>query len=128
MVLGFKKQFEDKILKGSKIHTIREDSNDRWKAGNKIHFATGVRTKNYNQFKEGECKSIQTIEIFYGDVKPNLVTVAIDKGIIYSTLLDIDFNFLEFVKNDGFDSIESFFDWFDKDFKGKIIHWTDKRY
>lgn len=128
MVIVFKKQFEDKILKGSKIHTIREDSNNRWKAGNKIHFATGVRTKNYNQFTEGECKSIQTIEISYHKAASTKVTVRIDNKVILSSLLVFDYNFLEFVKNDGFDSIESFFDWFDKDFKGKIIHWTYKRY
>ena len=31
-------------------------------------------------------------------------------------------------KHDGFNSMEDFFKWFDKDFKGKIIHWTDFRY
>ena len=31
-------------------------------------------------------------------------------------------------KNDGFDSVDDFFKWFDKDFNGKIIHWTNKKY
>jgi hypothetical protein len=40
----------------------------------------------------------------------------------------IDKGLLQFVQNDGFDSIEDFFSYFDKGFKGKIIHWTDLRY
>ena len=63
MILGFKKQFPPMILVGTKIHTIREDKHDRWKAGNKIHFATGIRTKNYNQFYSGVCKSVQAITL-----------------------------------------------------------------
>ena len=30
--------------------------------------------------------------------------------------------------NDGFESVEAFFNYFCKDFKGKIIHWTNLRY
>lgn len=30
--------------------------------------------------------------------------------------------------NDGFNSIDDFFAYFNKDFSGKIIHWTDLRY
>jgi hypothetical protein len=63
MVLGFKKQFEEPIIKGDKIHTIRLDKGDRWKEGNSIQFATGVRTSDYNEFKTGTCFSIQEIEI-----------------------------------------------------------------
>jgi len=49
MILGFKTKFTDKILNGSKIHTIRKDSKNRWKVGNTIHFANGIRTKNNNE-------------------------------------------------------------------------------
>lgn len=30
--------------------------------------------------------------------------------------------------NDGFDSVEDFFEYFNEDFTGKIIHWTDLKY
>jgi hypothetical protein len=30
--------------------------------------------------------------------------------------------------NDGFDSVDDFFEWFNEDFAGKIIHWTDLKY
>lgn len=50
MILSFKPQFRQKILDGTKIHTIRDDPNDRWQAGKIIHAATGVMTKNYDCF------------------------------------------------------------------------------
>jgi len=30
--------------------------------------------------------------------------------------------------NDGFESLQDFFNWFNKPFRGKIIHWTDFKY
>lgn len=64
MVIGFKEQFVYKILNGTKIHTIREDKHDRWRPGMTMHMATGVRTKNYKQFHEDNCTSVQEISIF----------------------------------------------------------------
>jgi len=112
-----KTDFENKIKKGEKLHTIRWDSKKRWKIGNKIHFSTGVRTSKYNCFKEGICKGIQEIEIKDRDVW-------ID-GIICT------FDEVEYLSiNDGFDSIEDFWSWFDQysPFTGKIIHWTKLMY
>lgn len=34
----------------------------------------------------------------------------------------------ELAMNDGFESVDQFFAWFNKDWKGKIIHWTDLKY
>ena len=31
-------------------------------------------------------------------------------------------------KNDGFDSIEDFWSFFNQDYQGMIIHWTDTKY
>jgi len=72
MILGFKtifpwgqvNFFEEKIKASliikfdgiiiiPKIHTIRKGN--RWRAGVKIHFATGVRSKGYRQFAEAVC-------------------------------------------------------------------------
>lgn len=136
MILGFKDQFVEPILNGTKIHTIRTDPHCRWKAGRKIHGATGVRTKQYNQFFESECTSVQKIAIRRSFKK------AICEGHIkykYSELLviiyDLDGLFLAskdqielLAKNDGFNSVEAFFEWFDEPFVGKIIHWTDFKY
>lgn len=132
MILSFKKQFREPILMGSKIHTIREDKNGRWKAGNKIHFATGIRTKNYECFEEGECISIQKIEIKH---QHTFASITIDNtllGEIYKDPIGVSlvdrYNVMEFIKNDGFHKLESFLSFFPTDFKGKIIHWTDFNY
>lgn len=119
MVDGRRKQtnFENKIKKGIKLHTIRWDGKDRWKAGRKIHFAHGVRTNNYNCFKEGICKGTQKIEIGNRQIFVNDVKLSEDE--------------IEFLSiNDGFDSLEDFWGWFDvySPFTGKIIHWTDLEY
>lgn len=119
MVLGFKKQFVSKIFDKTKIHTIRVDKNRRWRVGLKIHFATGVRTKNYNQFFKGECKGVQNIYI-----NPN---AAICKVLVDSNWLT-ESEFLKFIKADGFENEKEFFEWFNEPFYGRLIHWTDLKY
>jgi len=116
MILSFKPQFKEKILNGSKIHTIRGVTN-RWFPGRKIHFATGVRTKNYNCFKEGECIGLQKIYIssFLEYIEIDGRTLTVNQE-------------MQLASNDGFDSLHDFYKWFDKDFQGVIIHWTDKKY
>ena len=65
MILCYKKffpwgeptNFKAKILSGKKKHTIRRDKNNWWITGRKIQHAHGVRTKNYDHFADGECKS-----------------------------------------------------------------------
>ena len=121
MILGFKKQFVEPILNGTKIHTIREDSNNRWKVGNKIHFATGVRTKNYNQFAEGVVDTILGISIIYVDGKPHVFVYPDgdqrnEKGLPSNVIEEL-------AKNDGFESVDDFFGWFSEDFVGRIIYW-----
>ena len=146
MILGFKKQFQQPILNGTKIHTIREDKHDRWERGNVIHFATGVRTKHYNQFRFGACVSVQPIILVNHG---NHVYCKIQTGeneYIHNDCVEYDHikwytghlkrqiggGLLgDLCKNDGL-GWEDFKHWFipkhgDK-FTGKIIHWTDFRY
>jgi hypothetical protein len=122
MVLGFKRQFEEPIIKGDKIHTIRLDKGNRWKEGNPIQFATGVRAPNYNEFKTGVCFGTQEIEIKW---KQGNASILIDgkplSHLLWNTL----------AMNDGFDDANSFLEWdawHKVDFIGKIIHWTEKKY
>lgn len=166
MVLGFKTQwngqntyFVQKILACQideykkdftpKIHTIRKGN--RWKKGNSIQMATGVRTKKYFQFNGGNigldvCKKVQSIEIFRCDDLPknlydNCVYVEeihIEKlnetfSAAYRVQVDGRFLTIDEIKrlaiNDGFDSPEQMFWWFDNnDFQGQLIHWTDAVY
>ncbi|TGK45552.1 ASCH domain-containing protein [Leptospira bouyouniensis] len=115
MILGFNKQFVSKILSGEKIHTIRRDDKDRWKPGKIIHFSTGVRTKNYNQFAIGRCT--YTLEIIINPAKER-VFISKGSGLVYRGQ-----GVLAFAKNDGFDSLDDFWKWFNQPFEGKLIHW-----
>lgn len=124
-----------------KLHSIREDLHDRWKPGMKIHHSFGVRTKSYRCFAINECISTQRIEIEYlkerliysfpmlktdspstGSQEIKYFRVQIDgRYVSYDTIKTIS-------KNDGFDDLYHFLLWFNKPFKGKIIHWTNLKY
>ncbi|WP_367867878.1 hypothetical protein [Pedobacter sp. WC2423] len=126
MVLGFKKQFVEPIMAGTKIHTIREDSNNRWDDGILIHMATGTRTKHYNCFKKTLCTSIQNIFMSYD----YMLHISIDGRELYIPEKE------KLAVADGFENLLSFENyWFPElqqrrhmAFSGKIIHWTDFRY
>jgi hypothetical protein len=119
-----------------KKHTIRAGS--RWKVGDKMHMAYGVRTKNYQQFNKGipeleRVKSVQRIEIIH---KSGMCRILID-GHIYGIVptshnVSVVKSFLKagqsLAVNDGFAHEHEFTRWFNKDFEGQIIHWTDLRY
>lgn len=124
MVLGFKPQFKEPILNGTKIHTIREDRLKRWSEYRVIDFATGVRTKNYCLFMKAPCTGTQAIEIIYDNIPPigNTVSVKVDGRFLSTIEVEL------LAKNDGFKNTRDFFKWFDKNFQGSIIHWTDFKY
>ena len=131
MIIGFDKQFPDKIIAETKKHTIRVDQHDRWHAGMKMHMSTGVRTKKYNCFKLDICTGTQKIEIKWSHLYKDAprASVYVDNNCIgtYTNMYPSGLlNVLAY--NDGFESVEAFFEWFNKDFEGKLIHWTDIRY
>ena len=121
-----------------KIHTIREDKKNRWKAGVMIDFFIHTRTKDMYRFAPRvKVVSVQKIEITYFDEQNpkftaqlskiaaeyyNEVEVVVDNEVLNAKAIN------ELAQNDGFDTIEDFFAYFNEDFTGKIIHWTDKRY
>jgi hypothetical protein len=119
MILSFKHQFVDKIINGKKIHTIRKDKHDRWHKGRKIHFATGIRTPNYNQFYSGTCVSTQKIYI-----NPDIKDVIVETKMTPEQNIDPE----KIALKDGFDNENDFWDWFDEPFEGKLIHWTNFNY
>lgn len=125
--------FQAKSIVPSKIHTIREDKKDRWKVGNKIDFFINCRQKDMFRFAPVlPVVSIQEIEIIYvltGKKLELQPIVFIDKKFFYHNLISKDTSkMMQLSQNDGFDSIGQFFDYFNKNFKGKIIHWTDFKY
>jgi len=121
MVLGFKEQFKEKILDGSKIHTIRRDKENRWCEGKIIEFTTEVGTDISEFFKICECLNVQ--DIFINSLN-NIVKV--DGEILNATRI------WRLSVNDGFKNTYDFFEFFNKNygeyFTGKIIHWTDFKY
>jgi hypothetical protein len=117
-------------LENPKIHTIREDKNDRWHAGKMIDFFINCRQKNMFRFAPVlPVVSVQKVEIIWVGFSDSFRPwVKIDGKSIY-TLDQIDKEkMLQLAQNDGFDTIEDFFAYFNEDFQGKIIHWTDLRY
>jgi len=138
MLLGFKTKFpnttptnfKEKILDGTKIHTIR--AGNRWKPGMKIHYAIGVRTKNCDIFKIGQCISVQPIIMRYG-LRNTIIEIM--NGDKHSVTFFANTNeYMDaLIKNDGFDNPYYFYQWFglhdiNCHFEGQIIHFTYFRY
>ncbi len=137
MILSYRKtkegtskptNFEDKIKRGEKIHTIRLDNKNRWKKGMKIQQANGVRTKYYNCFQEDVCTGIQTIKIKHPKSSMSLLNTYYSIKVYIDDVQLGTIGIRELAINDGFNCMKDFLDWFNEDFEGKIIHWTDKRY
>ena len=108
-----------------KLHTFREDKNDRWQVGIKIDFFINCRQKDMFRFAPVlPVVSIQKMEIVYDKVFGKTIhpDILIDDVRLHPMKLD------DLALNDGFDTIEDFFAYFNEDFKGKIIHWTGLRY
>lgn len=133
--LGFGHGFDlDKLCSCEpKLHTIREDIKDRWQPGTKIDFFINCRQKDMFRFAPVlPVVSTQKIQI-----KRHLdyVSIFIDK-VLFEIELDeftkkiksTDPVIKQLAQNDGFDTIEDFLTYFNKDFKGKIIHWTNLKY
>lgn len=112
-----------------KLHTIREDKNDRWIAGTKIDFFINCRQPTMFRFAPVlPVVSTQNIYITYTLAKKAMVFI--DDVCYYMQDLSLEHNhkMLHLAQNDGFNTIEDFFEYFSEDFKGKIIHWTDLKY
>lgn len=102
-----------------KKHTFREDEKQRWKQGNLIHFCYYHRKPDQDNFHIGICTGVQKIHIIH---ELDSVLIFIDDKLFPQS------RHLELAFNDGFDSLENFYEWFDRDWTGKIIHWTKLRY
>ncbi|MBY0488179.1 MAG: hypothetical protein K2P85_13480 [Flavobacteriaceae bacterium] len=129
------KGFKNSNPFNAKLHSMREDKKDRWKPGMIIDFFINNRTKDMFRFAPRiPVISTQKIEITWISNFRNLQPSKLSpkrfnylEVIIDDRLIEIK-EVHELSQNDGFDTIEDFFDFFNEDFKGKIIHWTDKRY
>jgi len=112
-----------------KDHTIREDKKNRFKPGtilhSKIWTGTPYRSNTFQFAPIIKCVSTQKIEIKYTDpdgFKLTLPIIYIDDVWIPGD--DVS----ELAARDGFNSVLEFYNYFNKDYTGKIIHWTNKKY
>jgi hypothetical protein len=123
MILGFSEKlpsgkpshFPEKILLGIKKSTIRKKF--RWKVGDKIHFATGVRIKKYKQFATG----IVT-KVYHIIIEPKSRIRILKKGSQINIYPNTDLMNL-FVRGEGFDSEDDFWEWFTDSMEGQLIYW-----
>jgi hypothetical protein len=109
-----------------KRHTLRRDEKNNWKAGDKIHTVIHNRTPKRFQFAPTiKCIAIQKAEIIWHDQD----NVKLDNpGIFIEDRKLTEIEELQLVKNDGFKSTSDFFQYFNEDWTGKIIHWTNLKY
>ena len=119
-----------------KIHTIRTDKHDKIHAG--TFFKPCIKTKDGSLYQFApalEVVSIQRIVIAYIHGKENFPFISIQdenyrevkklspvQHFNYITELD------RIAKNSGFDSVEKFLKFFNKNTVKKIIHWTKFKY
>lgn len=129
----------------AKLHTIREDKKNRWKVGTKIDFFINCRQKDMFRFAPVlQVLSIQKIEFIWkenienqkylGEAFDRTCTIRIDDRfygdayLLDGLVLSSSYTIPTFAFNDGFETTEELFAYFNKNFKGKIIHWTDFKY
>lgn len=120
---------EQNILAGIKIHTIRADKVNRWKAGYEIHHAVNNRTPQYRCFLKNRCRSTQQVLIVLlkGTSQPPILSITVDRRRLNREEVH------KLAVNDGFNGEAEMIKWFFKDPKdevwsGKIIHWTPFKY
>lgn len=127
----------------AKRHTMRVDPTGRWKAGNIIHPVINNRTKDRFQFAPNMlCKSTQSVLVLQIDDEESLmpsVYVGDDKESEMPFYFKYKYEFggvyeygaeqmERLAINDGFDSTEHFFAYFNKNERYNLIHWTDLKY
>jgi hypothetical protein len=119
---------ESERMTSPKIHTIREDKKERWKAGTKIDFFINCRQKDMFRFAPVlPVVSVQKVHIMHHQER--LFFARSYPADIYVDEIKLEVHEVpEFAKNDGFETAAAFFEYFNEDFTGKLIHWTDYKY
>ena len=118
-----------------KLHTFRENLKGTWKPGviAQPMFWTGrpYHSKPFYFAPKFTVVSTQKVEIkhvFSGITEINgMRPISIPEVIIDGKTLSRS-ETMRLAKNDGFNSLDEFFAWFNKDFTGTIIHWSNLKY
>ena len=124
MILSFNKEniekrnFKEKILNGTKIHTIREDKHNRWKPGMSIQFYAMNPRNGGKKFAEGIVTAVVPVHIS-PDYEISIIYTKLPRGGSLIRSLSVE----ALAKNDGFESWEEMKEFFPEFFEGKIIYW-----
>lgn len=112
-----------------KLHTLREDSKNRWKVRLIIDFFINCRKEDMFRFApKVQVLGIQNVFITRNDLGKSMVFIDGKLFYLQDWSLEHKYKMLHFAQNDGFETTEEFFEYFDTDFNGKIIHWTNLKY
>lgn len=120
-ILNYKDPLIEKVMDGSKIHTVRF-SKRPWKIGDSAIHATGVRTKNYREHRRDDVTLVQPITICCEPGKKRLEVNGM--GLVLEQAKSLS-------SSDGFESLASFFHFFattyseTEELKGQLIHWSE---
>ena len=112
-----------------KIHTMRRKSKREWKKGTAIHYKiwTGKPyvEPTFAFAPTIPCDGTEACSVIYPKIKGDyLPYVEIGERMIFQGSDEMEL----LAMNDGFDSVEDFFLYFDESWDGEIIHWTPFRY
>lgn len=114
MNINYKKEMERALANGVKLHTIRQKPIAVGTMMNHIvypyHKARRCVLSNF-------CKSTQMITI-----EPSSRTIKVDGR----ELSKVDIERVSI--NDGFETMDDFWTFFNEPYQGMIIHWTDTKY
>lgn len=123
MIIGFKDQFVEKILNGSKFSTIRRDKTDRYQPGVVLQMVTGHRTPSQKKFAVAVIRTIHLIRI-----NPVEKQISVFLGPSLGWRYFAPSLLPQICREDGFDDQDQFFAFFLNHygpglFDGKMIHW-----
>ncbi|TDO22859.1 hypothetical protein [Pedobacter duraquae] len=129
---GFSKPENGTDALSAKIHTIRRFrthasgtiASRQWKKGMAIHLSINPGTSDYFRFAPLICcTALQQVEITWPTGSEiGLPEIRIDQRRLTPQEIDL------LAINDGFDTTAAFLNYFNLNFKGVLIHWTNFSY
>lgn len=107
-----------------KFHTIRRDPDNLWKAGMDIQLVIHQGTQDEFQFAPPiKCQTVQRIQIDYSKlINTDGPAVFIDYELVDKETL------VQLALNDGFPTVSDFFYYFNEEFSGNLVHWSNLTY
>ena len=121
---NFKSQFSTQVEDGTKKQTIRQRGKKKPpNVGDELQLYTGMRTKNCRLLRRSKCTSVEVIEILSLFIA---VLIGTPSGDTYYYIRLTDSAMEKYAKDDGFESVDAFFNFFDSNgggFSGFLIRW-----